>query len=190
MELHRSSSIRVPMKYIYAVHAINRRNWCGTIALCVAFAVPPATLRGQTYTVNGGMPVRMEIIASCTFSTSDLDFGTYAASGDTPALGQSSIQLLCPQGVAVEISLDAGTSSAGGTRRRQMSSDFSRDNLDYDLFQDAGRNIHWGDESGRDTLELLATGEPQTIPVYGEILARQRADPGTYNDIVTVFVQF
>lgn len=40
--------------------------------------------------------------------------------------------------------------------------DGGKDRLDYDLFQDPGRTIHWGDRSGVDTLEVTATGAQQT----------------------------
>ena len=62
------------------------------------------------------------------------------------------------------------------------------DRLDYDLFQDAGRTIHWGDRSGRDTLEVQTTGSQQSIPIYGQIPAGQRALEGTYSDTITIRV--
>ena len=66
----------------------------------------------------------------------------------------------------------------------------ARDRLDYDLFQDPGRTIHWGDRSGMDTLEVLTTGAPQTVPVYGQIPGGQRVRDGIYSDMITVRVLF
>jgi spore coat protein U-like protein len=64
------------------------------------------------------------------------------------------------------------------------------DRLDYDLFQDLGRTAHWGDNSGVDTLEVQATGVPQTVPVYGQIPGGQRVRDGIYGDTITVRVLF
>src|SRR5437868_748943 len=131
------------MQYIYGVRPLRKRNWRRTIALAVALAALPLALRGQVFTATAGMPVRMEVIGTCIITASDLDFGTYLANGNVAALGQTSLQLKCPSGFAVEISLDAGTS--GGRNRRQMSADSGPGSLNYDLYQDAGRTIPWGD---------------------------------------------
>lgn len=136
------------------------------------------------------MVVRIEITANCIVSASDLDFGAYASNSNTPSLGQSAIQLQCSPGAVVELSLDAGLGSGRNTSRRRLAQDSGIDRLDYDLFQDPARTVHWGDKSGRDTLEVQATGAPQTVPVYGQIPARQRVRDGIYRDVVTVRVLF
>jgi spore coat protein U-like protein len=64
------------------------------------------------------------------------------------------------------------------------------DHLDYGLFQDPGRTIHWGNRSGTDTLEVQTTGAQQTIPIYGQIPAQQRARDGTYSDTITLRVLY
>ena len=142
------------------------------------------------YTATAGMPVRIEIVASCAVSATDLDFGAYASNQNAPVQGQTVIQLLCGAGTAAELSLDAGTGPGGNTNRRRMEQDGGKDRLDYGLFQDPGRTIHWGDRSGMDTLEVQATGAPQTIPVYGQIPGGQRVRDGIYSDMITVRVLF
>ena len=79
----------------------------------------------------------------------------------------------------------AGTPTVAGWNRTQGS-----DRLDYDLYQDPGRTIHWGDRSGVDTLEVQTTGAPQTVPVYGQIPGGQRVRDGIYSDMITVHVHF
>ena len=160
--------------------------------MILALAALPATVRAQlfTYTATAGMPVRIEIVTACTVSASDLDFGAYASNSPTPAQGQTSIQLRCGAGSVAELRLDAGTGLGGSTSRRKLVQDTGIDRLDYDLFQDPGRTMHWGDRSGVDTLEVETTGAPQTVPVYGQIPARQRVRDGTYSDVITVFVYF
>jgi len=136
------------------------------------------------------MPVRIEIVAACSVSAADLDFGPYASNSPTPAQGQTVIQLHCGPGSVAELSLDAGTGPGRNTSRRRMGQDLGSDRMDYDLYQDPGRTIHWGDRSGVDTLEVETTGLQQTIPVYGQIPARQRVRDGTYSDEITVRVFF
>jgi spore coat protein U-like protein len=158
----------------------------------LALAALPAVCRAQliTYTATAGMPVRIEITTSCAVSAADLNFGAYASNQNTPLQGQTAIQLLCGAGAVAEVSLDAGSGPGGNTNRRRMEQDEGRDRLDYDLFQDPGRTIHWGDRSGVDTLEVAATGAPQTVPIYGQVPGGQRVRDGTYSDTITVTVHY
>ena len=158
---------------------------------CLALAALPATPRAQTtFTVTAAMPVRIELVGFCSVSASDLDFGAYASNQNTPAQGQTIIQLQCSGGTVAEVRLDAGSGPGGNTSRRRMEQDRGQDRLDYDLFQDPGRTMHWGDRSGVDTLEVQTTGVPQTVPVYGQIPGGQRVRDGTYSDMITVHVLF
>ncbi|GAB3774244.1 hypothetical protein GCM10028796_48240 [Ramlibacter monticola] len=136
------------------------------------------------------MPVRIEIVASCSVTATDLDFGAYDAERGAPTRGQTSIALLCAPGLVVEVSLDRGTTFGATTSRRKLNFESGLDRLDYGLYQDPGRTLNWGDTPGEDTLEVPTTGLPQTVPVYGEIRAGQRVRDGIYSDVITVRVQF
>jgi len=161
----------------------------GFLFLWLAFALP-ATPGAQTFSVTTGMPVRIELVGFCSVSASDLDFGAYASNSQAPAQGQTLIQLQCSSGTVAEVSLDAGTGTPGNTSRRKLEHERGLGQLEYDLFQDPGRTVHWGDRSGVDTLEVTATGAPQTIPVYGQIPGGQRVRDGIYSDTITVQVRF
>jgi len=161
------------------------------MAAALALAGTHATLRAQTtLTATAGMPVRIELVGFCSVSAADLDFGAYASNAQTPVNGQTVIELRCSGGTVAELGLDAGSGPGGNTSRRRMEQDDGIDRLDYDLFQDPARTVHWGDKSGRDTLEVQATGAPQSVPVYGQIPARQRVRDGIYRDVITVRVLF
>jgi spore coat protein U-like protein len=169
------------------------------IVICLALAAFPATpaqrLPGQPpitpgVTAHAIMPVTLEVIQSCHVTATDLNFGAIAANSPTPVLGQATIDLTCGAGVNAEIALDAGTSPGNNTSRRQMLLDAGRGRLDYDLFQDAGRTVHWGDRSGVDTLEIFFEGTLRVVPVYGQIPAGQRVPDGTYSDTITVTVHY
>ena len=136
------------------------------------------------------MPVTIEIVQSCLVSAADLQFGAYVSNSTTAVHGQTTITLSCGVGVTVEVSLDAGEGAVGNTQRRQLRQDSGPDRMDYDLYQDPGRTIHWGDRSGRDTLEVLATGLPQAVLIYGAIPAKQRVRDGKYSDVITVTLHY
>jgi len=163
-------------------------NWRPWAVVILTLAATPAA--PQNFTANAGMLVKIEITANCIASASDLNFGAYASNSSTPSLGQTTIQLQCSPGAHVEVSLDPGTGPGGNTKRRRMEQDQGTDRLDYDLFQDSARTIHWGDKLGDDTLEVVTTGQPQTLPVYGQIPAGQRARDGTYSDTITIRLHF
>jgi spore coat protein U-like protein len=157
----------------------------------LALVALPAISRAQTIvTATAGMVVGVEIVAACTVSVADLDFGAYASNSKTPVQGQTTIQLHCGAGAVAELSLDAGSGPGATTSNRRLEQDAGRSRLDYELFQDPGRTIHWGDRSGTDTLEVVTTGTQQTVPIYGQIPAGQRAPEGTYSDTITLRVQY
>jgi spore coat protein U-like protein len=167
--------------------SLGMRQHLGVIFLSLASLL--ASAQTILYS-NSIMPVRMEVVTACSVSVSDLDFGSYTSNSSTPVHGQTSIQLQCAPGTAAEISLDAGTSPSGGTSRRNMQQDVGNDRMDYDLFQDAGRTIHWGDRSGNDTKEVVTADAPLTVPIYGEIPGGQRVRDGTYSDVITISVSY
>lgn len=172
------------------VRYIGPRSYWFFVA-CLALAASPTTPGAQTvYTATAAMPVRIEIAASCIVSASDLNFGAYSSRSSAPLLGQTTIQLQCGAQTTAEVSLDAGSGPGGNTSRRRMEQDSGIDRLDYDLYQDAGRTVHWGDRSGVDTLEVQAAGVPLAIPVYGQVPGGQRVRDGTYSDTITVRVVY
>ena len=156
----------------------------------LAVAALPATVRAQSFTATSAMPVRIELVGFCNVSASDLNFGVYASNQNAPIQGQTSIQLQCSPGTMAELSLDAGTGPGRNDKRRKMEQEGGTDQLDYGLFQDPGRTIHWGDRSGHDTVEVEATGAPQAIPIYGQVPGGQRVRDGSYSDTITVTVTY
>ena len=167
------------------------KYWRVLAVAFLALAAVPAISRAQaSLTATAGMVVGIEIVAACNVSVADLNFGAYASNSKTPVQGQTTIQLRCGAGAVAELSLDAGSGPGATTSNRRLEQDSGRSRLDYDLFQDPGRTIHWGDRSGVDTLEVMATGAQQTVPIYGQIPAGQRALEGTYSDTITLRVQY
>src|SRR6478736_4398689 len=128
----------------------NSRRVLGVFLALLGMPLTPFS-QSQIYTSYSAMPVKVEIIQACTISAADLDFGQYNLSSSSPLHGQTAIQMTCGVGVIAELSLDNGLRPGPNTSRRVMQHESSNDRLNYDLFQDAGRSIHWGDKSGVDT---------------------------------------
>jgi spore coat protein U-like protein len=158
--------------------------------LVLALAAMPAAVRAQVYTTTSAMPVRIELVGVCTLSASDLNFGAYVSNSPAPVLGQTTIQLQCSADNVADIHLDAGTGPGASTTNRRMEGSGAVGRINYGLYQDPGRTVHWGDRSGRDTLEVVTTGELQSIPIYGQIPAGQREQDGEYFDTITIRVLY
>lgn len=161
------------------------------LVLWLVLAALPVISHAQAiYTATAGMPVRIELVANCTVTATDLNFGAYSPRSQTPLQGQTAIELLCGGPVTAEVSLDAGSGPGASTNNRRMEQEAGTDRLEYDLYQDPGRTIHWGQRSGVDTLEVQTTGPTLTIPVYGQVPGGQRAREGVYSDTITVRVVY
>ena len=118
----------------------------------------------------------------------DLDFGTHGLlSADVTQ--QSTVSVLCTEGLAYDLKLDAGLNGSGGdtTTRRMIN---GAADVTYDLYRDSNRTEHWGDDDGVDTLGSIGTGAVQTWPVYGLVPAQDTPPAGTYLDTVTVTVTY
>jgi spore coat protein U-like protein len=159
--------------------------------LCLALVALSGAAVAQTFTATAAMPVRVELVGECRVSAADLNFGNYVSQSQGSVQGQTTIELSCASGTTVEVSLDAGVGAPGSnTSRRKMERADGTDQLDYDLFQDAARRVHWGDRSGTDTLEVVTTGTATSIPIYGEIPGRQKVRDGSYSDVITIRVSY
>ena len=153
--------------------------------LMLGAAIALLTAGGATaQTRTAQFSVRAEVIADCSITAQDLNFGTYseaaAASGSTP------LTLRCTPGSAATITLDGGTS--GNPQARTMQGPAT---LGYQLYRDAAR------QDPIDTLDaafqltgLANTGQTVTYQVYGEAPAGQSVPAGSYVDTILVTVQY
>lgn len=150
------------------------------IALAVASIGVQAGL--QTSTMN----VLANVVPKCTIDPiTDLNFGTYVQeSGNVDAT--TSISVTCPTGTAYTIAL-------GGLQGTQRFMASGPDNLEYQLYSNAGRTVTWGSTIGTDTVAGIGTGAAIPTTVYGRVLdnAANRLIPaGAYNSVVTVTVAY
>ncbi|MDX1803001.1 MAG: spore coat U domain-containing protein [Alcanivorax sp.] len=120
----------------------------------------------------------------CDVSASDLDFGTQPAPLRNDVDAMSTVTVHCTDTTPFDVGLDNGTH---GSRNMANGANL----LHYDLYQDNGRNIVWGNSSGsRVTGVGLGLGTAVDLPVYGRVFSNQSAPAGLYTDTITVDVNF
>lgn len=179
------------------------------LALTLA-ALLPAKMVLASGSATANLSVSATVVATCTVSTTAVNFGTYdpSAAGDTKA--QGAITLVCASGLAPKIAMDNGQfnaqvsktnsgtiaapvspakTSSGQTITRAMQS--AGQWLGYDLFTDSSYATVW---NATNTVSPGTIGslQPVTLQVFGDIPAKQvqTLGGGTYNDTVVVTVTF
>lgn len=150
-------------------------------------------------TVTGSLSVTATLAASCTINTSTtgtvtnavLNFGTVTSMASdidtgTSSAGGNKITVLCSNGTAWTIAMNAGNNVSGSQRR--MAGGIS-EYIPYNLYSDSSRstaiNINTSALSG------TGTGTLQSFDIYGRIPAGSTlVSPGNYTDTVTMTLTY
>ncbi|MGN6516798.1 MAG: Csu type fimbrial protein [Rhizomicrobium sp.] len=157
--------------------------WAGSLALAHLCAAAPA--RGATVSTN--FAVKATVLASCTVTAADLDFGVYAPGGGD-ATATTTIDVTCSNGTPYTIALDGGSAHAVAARAM---SDGATHSLAYGLYTDAGFATIWGDGTASSaTTSGTGDGTAQPCTVFGKIPAGQYVVPATYTDEISVTVSY
>ncbi|MBB4209729.1 Csu type fimbrial protein [Roseinatronobacter bogoriensis] len=152
----------------------------------IFFITPPNVAVSQTSTAT--FDVTIEIVAECEVtSTQTLDFGP-AGVLTTEIDAASDIEVTCTPDVAYSIGLDEGTGDGATTSVRRMTG--AGETIDYGLFQDAARNVNWGNAPPTDTVSATGTGSAQVYTVYGRVPPQATPSEGIYSDTITVTVTY
>jgi len=124
--------------------------------------------------------------ATCTVSTSGLNFGNYDVFSPLNDDITATINVNCTLHTAYSIWLSSGS---GTFLSRTLKNGSLL--LPYNLYLDPTHLTIWGDGSGgTGTFSGSGTGSNVATPVYGSIPARQNAWVGSYTDVVTITVNF
>ncbi|PIQ13010.1 MAG: SCPU domain-containing protein [Hydrogenophilales bacterium CG_4_9_14_3_um_filter_59_35] len=143
------------------------------------------------------LPVTAHAIADCTVSATGVAFGSYSFTNPAPTDAASNVVVSCSLLglfsllVTYDILLSPGGS--GSYAPRKMTSGANQ--LQYNLYTNAGRSIVWGD--GTAGTSIVSDGYPlgtgttvRNYPVYGRLPAGQNTPAGAYTDIITVTVNY
>ena len=129
----------------------------------------------------------------CSVSATAVAFGAYNPQVGTPSDSVGTVTTTCTAADATHatysIALSAGSGSMS-TRTLRNGSMVLR----YNLYQDAGRSVVWGDDTGGGASlvgsfpsESLAQ---QRYPIYARIPTGQNVAPGIYQDVITITVLY
>jgi len=168
----------------YFIPGIDYRKAVVFLATGVGFMLSGASVHAQTDTFN----VTTSVGEACSVAATDLGFGTYDPLSATNTDATTTLDVTCTLTTTYDVGLDAGTGTGATTTTRIM--EFGANQLNYTLWQDAGRTTNWGNNAGVDTASGTGTGAAQSLTVYSRIPALQAATPGAYSDVITVTVTF
>ncbi len=153
-------------------------------ALLVA-SIPTVSFAG---TDSDSFTVTATVTNSCDIDANDLAFGSYDPVSSTPLDAATTLTLICTNGAAYDIAMDAGSGAGASVTTRKMTN--SGNLLNYSIYRNAGRTNVWGTTSGSNTVTGTGTGSTQTINIYGRIGINQTAPAGGYTDTVIVTVTY
>jgi len=141
---------------------------------------------GSTNAVQVPFNVSATNIASCSVSSSNLDFGT-AGLLTTNIDSTATISVTCPLGMAYTVGLSNGSSGTSPVNRLMEN---TGQQIQYGIYHDAGRTNAWGATVGTDTLASTGTGAAQSFNAYGRVPPQTTPTPATYTDVVVVTVTY
>jgi spore coat protein U-like protein len=143
-------------------------------------------------TATGTLTVNATVIKVCLISNGTLNFGNYNPTAATALTATTTVTLTCTPGSSYNIGMNAGSGSGGTTSLREMTLSGGSATLGYELFQDSGYSVNWGNTVGTNTLSGTTSSSAlaNTINIYGEIPANEVAGVGNYSDSVTMTVTY
>lgn len=159
-----------------------------------AASADPAACMTSPCTTN--LSVFAEVIASCSsIDAADIDFGSSAAVAGSRDV-TTAISLVCTAGTPYSVELDYGiTPTAPGSSQRQVSDFATGEFMDYRIFQPdpsgaAATTAPWGMAADNQEFTGMGTGTSQTLTATGRLDQTNSTAPGTYTDLVTVYLNY
>lgn len=169
-------------------------GWLAGGVLALAPALVPAA------SVSGSMAVSANVTVECSIATPGLSFGVLAP-GDLRG-AQSALTIECPQGIAYQVTMDAGQHYDAALGLRRMFN-ANGDAIAYYLNKQDGPNAFpqpWGDAGfgntapGGQPYAGTGTGAPQTALIYGDIdyrnNPRREFPAGRYLDQIVMTIHY
>lgn len=159
--------------------------------MAVAAVLASGSVLAAGQTLLEDIAVSAEVTAACSALTaSDVDFGA-AGAADTDQGGTSTITVTCNTGTPYTVELDYGMNPQGGTQRVLTGAGGALgEQMLYDISQDAGHTIPWGDIANGDQVDGTGNGSVQTLTAYFMLHRTSGSSPGTYTDLVSVTLNF
>lgn len=137
------------------------------------------------------------VTCSCAVSTTNVVFGAInpLSPGNTDSAGGVSVTCGGIAGLLVPLQVDIG--KGGGASYASRSMAFGTSRLSYNLYQDSGRSMVFGDASSGTvdasaSITIAAIGTATVnFPVYGRVFGGQTTMvPGPYSDTISVTLTY
>lgn len=124
--------------------------------------------------------------ASCTVSTTSLDFGTTSLLNSNID-NAATVSVTCPTGMSYSVGLNNGGTGSGPTNRLMLS---GGEDIQYGIYQNSGRSIAWGNVIGTNTVSGVGTGSAQNLTAFGRVPPQTTPSAATYADTVIVTITY
>lgn len=132
---------------------------------------------------------------TCSVVSNNIVFGAYNVFSSSPLNSAADITITCSGQGNPDVKYDIllSTGSAGIYNPRKMFSGIN--SVNYNLYTTSARTIIWGNGTGgssfvSDSYHLGDATQNRTYTVYGSVPALQNIPIGTYNDVITVTVNY
>ena len=135
-------------------------------------------------TATANMTVSATVPATCTITTTDMNFGAYDSTKNSDTLANATITATCSSGTNATVAFDIGLNADGGSQRKLIRSG-GTDLLNYDL-NESGDTAIWEENNN----SIAFSGSPKTLEVEGTIFLGQNVPVGSYSDTVTVIITY
>lgn len=142
---------------------------------------------GSSKTFQTTFSATATVLASCSVSTSSVNFGSISSLGSNVD-GTGSLTVLCTNVSPYNVGLSAGNGTGATVAARKMIS--GSNTVTYSLYSNIGRTTVWGNTIGTDTVTGTGTGSNQSLTVYGRVPVQSTPVGATYTDTVIVTVTF
>jgi len=174
---------------------MKRKLLSSGLIVALMFGLPLQLARAAVYsngTATATFTVTLTLNANCSIAATPLSFGSNGVL--TSALNQqTTVSVTCTNTTPYNVGLDAGTVTGSSVTNRLMAGTATGNTgttVGFELYQDAGHTVLWGNTQGTNTVSGTGSGSAQPLVVYGQVPAQTTPKPDTYQTTVTATVYF
>jgi spore coat protein U-like protein len=138
-------------------------------------------------TVSSALNVSANVLGTCSFSAATY---TMAFSDYAPVLNSPSLTLPVQVTCSATVPYNLGVTGLVGGKRFMVS---GTDNLEFNIYQDAGLTTVLGNTPGSDTFTAVGTASAQTYNLYGKIpdnAANRGLPSGSYAATLSIDITY
>jgi spore coat protein U-like protein len=141
------------------------------------------TVSGNQVTTQ--VPITATVMATCTVSATDLNFGNYSG---TQIDTTTTISVTCTNSTSWYVNLNDGFNPGNGFTPQMSGPNGTL--LYYSKYQDAARTQYWGNTYNYDGEGGTGTGLAQSLTAYARLFGGANVPQGAYSDTIGVTVTY